>query len=341
MSKESIENRIDRFNRIVKATTAIRKQNETQCIRGGKNTLSRYFNIYKRIGGDSKFGEAHVADIKGVPDSKLAMKIIPASIKTGVIDWSIKEVFKEIRILDKLGGLVEDYTSQNVPMTYDMFVCLDCKYVNPNLIKKRAPKTCAIVLNELANGDLNDWMKTKHTPEEWKSCIFQVLSGLTAVEEYMGMWHDDLHDGNMLYTNITKSGCWYYRFVTSQAVYDYYPPNTGQLWKLWDFGQSHILKKTRQNFKKMWEDIDKGIGEFMLYEVPANERKKGIKDNTLSDEDFYKVDEAIKYCAALMKGKRGPVNVPAFVVLKKMNWFRKPCGRILNIEPFTVYLKDY
>lgn len=299
----------------------------------GTSTISTYFCIKKRIGSRSRFAETHLASVRDMPDTDVALKVLPvtADPSDDRIDWSVKEVIKEIRILDALGTLVEQHVTPNVPLSFDALICFNCQYANPTLRAKNAPTSCAVIPNELADGDLEKWMKTEHAPEEWKSCIFQVLAGLCAIEDHLGIYHGDLHDGNMLFTDMTPGGHWHYRFAMEGEAYDYYVPNTGQLWKIWDFGQSKMgLRPTRQNRKQMWKDPDKAIGTFILERSPREKRKIGT---TLSSRDHALVSNALK------GAKTRQILAPAFDVLWQLDWFNKlpPNGEILNAgSPFTV-----
>lgn len=324
----SIQERVRRHDNIAAALRAKKRDAPDS-----NTSISTYFCVKKRIGGKSRFAETHLASVRDVPDTDVALKVLPvtADPTDDRIDWSIKEVIKEIRILDDLGDLVKQHVTPNLPLSFDTLICFNCRYSNPTLRTKNAPTSCVVIPNELADGDLEKWMRTGHTPEEWKSCIFQVLAGLCAIEDHLGIYHGDLHDGNMLFTDTPPGGFWHYRFAIEGETYDYYVPNTGQLWKLWDFGQSKIgLTPTRQNRKQMWKDLDKAIGTFILERPPREKRRIGT---TLSSRDYAHVSNALK------DANTRQYLSPAFDVLWQLDWFNKlpPNGEILNAGfPYVV-----
>lgn len=319
MSMESIETRLRRGDKCVNSIENAVEKNPRY--------VSEIFTIHRRLGGRSRFGEAHVISLKDSNDL-FALKIIPMSSETDKIDWKEKEVVKEIKALINSRRIVENYVCPNLPLIFGIMNCENARYTNKNLIKRGAPMSCVMVFNELANGDLREWKKDLHSSDEWKSCMFQVLCGLSAIEETMLMMHGDMHYGNMLYTNIEEGGCWHYRFIEGENIYDYYPPNAGQVWKLWDFGCSEIKRHKRE----MWKDIHRGIYQFMIEEPEQSEMATGIKPSTLTWDERKKMKKDIY---RVKKSK----NFPAFALIKALSWFQKPTGKILNEIPYTIKIR--
>lgn len=327
----TIQERKQTFDAIV---SALRREKESI---PESSSITTFFNLKKRIGGKSRFAETHQASIRNLPDTDVALKVMPVTSDPSDtrIDWSVKEVVKEIRILDALCSLVERHISQNVPLTFDTLVCFNCRYANPSLRNKDAPTSCVVIPNELADGDLLHWMTSQHSPDEWKSCIFQVISGLSAAQEHLGIIHADLHDGNMLFTNVSPGGYWHYRFVVdgrSSETYDYYVPNAGQLWKLWDFGQSKMrVSHTRENRRRMWEDSDRAIGDFMMGRFYASKKSDTITMDLPPDDH-----QTLRL--ALDRSKKHSRFFPAFELLRSLGWYSSIPreGTQLNTVPFTV-----
>lgn len=79
--------------------------------------------------------------------------------------------------------------------------------------------------------------------------IFQVLHGIAAIQQKLEIVHFDLHLSNVLVTKVTPTPgrFWHYRINKT----DYYIPNQGYLFKIWDFGRSSYLHKdSPDNIKK-------------------------------------------------------------------------------------------
>jgi serine/threonine protein kinase len=346
---ENIKNRVLIMNAIYDGMDFLPRKMGKNCFsRDGipKNEydLANVLNIIGRIGSESRFGEVYKVALKSDPNIIFALKLIPVSNKENTkFDWTVKEVFKEAKILGKLNKFIEENKCPNLPIGYEVFVCNSCQYVNQELVNRNAPKQCAIIANEIADNDLTHWRKVKHSSLEWKSCIFQSLAGLTCIEEELGMLHNDLHDGNLLMNSIQKGGFWHYKFIIGEKKEEnYYVPNTGQLWKLWDFGQSAKLKLTKpyvyRSFEKMMEeDIDYHIG-MVIMEPPT-------KGENFARIPFSKEDEDQVYGAldAVYKISR-KMTVPAYEVLRNLHWFtEKPeNSEIINYKfPYTMKLKEY
>lgn len=272
------------------------------------------YNVGGRIGSGSAYGETHEASVKGV---ELALKFIPVSDSTD----NGQDVFREVDALNFVGLLVEEYVNPNLPLTYDVFA-----YPNQN------PTSRIVVANELASGDLKNWTRSdRRSIVQWKSCVFQILAGLTALEEYAGILHRDLHWGNVLYTDVPSEGCWHYRYVVDETgdVLDFYPINAGQLWRIWDFGSAAVvLQKTGSDAVDMMEDVKR----ILLAVLKAVRKSPALWDaiwdslegakKTLADPEFF---------------------VPAFSVLFPLaaSWFPDPSGEILNAgHPYTVVLSE-
>lgn len=350
----NIDSRLELYDMISEGIKKIPNKPGANCFSSDGEPRNEYdlanvVNIQGRIGSDSQFGEIYKVDVNRVP---FALKVIPVGAKKNTaIDWTLQEVSKEGKLLDKMVGIVERYESPNVPLSYGLFICNHCDYQNKNLIKRKAPKRCFIVTTELADGgDMAHWKKTKHSSLEWQSYIFQVLQGLAAVEQSEGLIHNDLHDGNILMSKVPKGGYWHYRFVLKQSsshggqskTYDFYVPNTGQQWRLWDFGQSDSLKLTKGNFLRMFDkDVDNHIGTWVMEPPRKNEHFPRIPFSKSLEDDVY---DALDETYARLKARGAKSAVPAFEMIYALGWFReKPHGshQIINSRPYTINLREY
>jgi len=181
----------------------------------------------KRIGSKSVYGVAYMNMGKGFQRMlKLSAKVVPGDPRATAA---------EIGFLLNMTKVVFDQLSPNMPITYHIYNCNAAKLLqhvkDPNLPKMlKQPYT--VVLSELADGDLHEFFKHKHTPEEYESVIFQVLLALRAFHIHVHAVHKDAHLGNFLFHRVKKGGYWHYK-IKGQ---DYFVPNAGYLVVLWDPG---------------------------------------------------------------------------------------------------------
>ena len=122
-------------------------------------------------------------------------------------------------------------------------MCPKCKFVDKQ-IRGKKEKPCLLVVNELADGDLKTYLEKKiHIwhPELVTNCVFQICAGLYALEKFYDMTHNDLHYGNILVHEITPGGFWHYKI----DGHNYYVPNLGYVFLLWDMGMAHIPGKIK------------------------------------------------------------------------------------------------
>lgn len=111
-----------------------------------------------------------------------------------------------------------------------------------------------LVVNEYADGDLAHYVKKKlnvWTPALVENCVFQTVVGLLALEKYYNMTHNDLHYGNILVHEVQRGGFWHYKI----NGIDYYVPNLGYVFILWDLGMADIPGKMRGRPKANETDI--------------------------------------------------------------------------------------
>jgi serine/threonine protein kinase len=309
--------------------------------------LTTVLKVLRRIGSKSLYGEAYEVVTKDRHKNRAAMKILPIAPDNTVnnMGWWASEVMKELNIVIEFNKKFEKdlFYCPNLPMMYALYFCDQCKYQNVALTKGKAPQKCAIFINELASGDYNSWIKQpgKHSELENKSSIFQVLAGICAIEEDFGMIHDDLHPGNYLFTNVPKGGYWHYRYVMSQVngkkqTFDYYVPNTGQMWKLWDFGFARAVgskSNPRDLFDMFEKDVDYSIGYCM-----ADYPKAKVQGNIRKDVGY-----ALDYADSRIKSRVSAV--PAFEALVVLgnSWFAKkpPQNQVINKKPFLLKVKEH
>jgi len=152
---------------------------------------------------------------------KIALKEQPINYKSRL----------EYDMLKKTTDLVINKVTQNVPMIYNT---LDCN----NKI---------IMYCELATNDFSKWYYDVHTDEEWLSFLFQLWSGVYVLQKHLNLVHNDLRYGNVLFHKINKTDE-YWKYTIDDD--DYYIPNCGYVFVIWDFGSSHIINNNDNNKKR-------------------------------------------------------------------------------------------
>ena len=106
-----------------------------------------------------------------------------------------------------------------------------------------------VIFNEISSYDFNHLMESDPIfilrKEFILPTIFQILHGLAALNKNYGIVHFDLHLSNVLVTkiDIIEKKYWHYRV----NKVDYYIPNQGYIFKIWDFGRANYLEYDNRN----------------------------------------------------------------------------------------------
>jgi hypothetical protein len=194
----------------------------------------------KRIGTESAFGMAYLNT-----GTKLA-RLIKFSSK--VMSKS-EEHAQEIELLKKMSSLAEKGLSPNMPLLYRATDCdVPCDACDPASERLfRSPYY--VVVNELADGDLINWFKDKHTGIEYESVVMQVMLAVRAFHG-LGYAHNDCHLGNFLYHKVAPGGYWRYniQIAGESKPLSLFVPNTGTLVVMWDPGLATPLSATRTGY---------------------------------------------------------------------------------------------
>lgn len=179
-----------------------------------------YFD--KRIGSESVYGVAYMNMGRGFA------KLLRFSCK--LMSSKIRGHKQEIEVLEKMSSFAETGESPNMPITYTSLKCT----------KRCAIDECPantkeggyyVVINELANCDIQNWFTKSYAPEVYESVIMQMVFAIYAFHN-MGYIHNDCHLGNFLIHEITPGGCWRYKVDNTNV----YVPNKGYLLVMWDPG---------------------------------------------------------------------------------------------------------
>lgn len=124
----------------------------------------------------------------------------------------------------------------------------DLLYFYPELIKNNRDKQFMFLLNELANGDLHNFI-FNHLKDDnlLKNALTQVYLSLMFYYSIGKAMHNDAHWGNFLYHKIDAGGYFHYKIIGI----DYYVENLGYLWVIWDYELSTSLSNRSMNYMDM------------------------------------------------------------------------------------------
>lgn len=148
----------------------------------------------------------------------------------------------ELYFLNITTKLLEKKITFNLPFVYDYFLCDECTFTNPRVIKHigKAKSTCLYLITEKANGDLDTFVSLPDTTEkDIYNAYLQIYIGIYVLKKYYNIYHQDLHSKNVLYFKTKPGGYWKY-IIKGKNVYI---PNYGTVFILWDFSYAIIPEK--------------------------------------------------------------------------------------------------
>lgn len=248
-------NWIDRFTAFDEIASSLEANVNGELLCITSKNLGDAIEMSHRFGSPSAYGEAWIGyTFKN--DHKISVKKMPLSRYDQGVAFTAKQLssggsaWSEIATYIFCTLLVMAKICPNLPVLYKYFWCPSCKFVNKAIGSK--PKPCLMVVNELADGDLKNYLEKRTSiwnPKLVDNCVFQIAAGLYTMEKYYKLTHNDLHYGNVLVHEIAPGGYWQYKIDGNI----YHVPNLGYMFVLWDFGMSHIpgKMKGRSEFKTM------------------------------------------------------------------------------------------
>ena len=213
--------------------TFIKNKDVRQCLH---NQLDKYISVGKRLGSGS-FGIVYSATTP--TQQRFAIKQGRTTMPSVKSPWSNKTDWTEALILrDIVTPLIKKRVCPNLPLMYETYVCTTCDFEDLEK-KKTTTKPCLILMTELANGDLSNWLKTKPSIPELYNALFQILAGLYSIHKNGQVCNNDVKAQNILYYNVKviPGSYWVYNIFNKK----YYIPNIGKLFIVNDFGVSKTL----------------------------------------------------------------------------------------------------
>lgn len=294
------------------------------------NDKDKLLTFEKRIGSDSENGVAYINTGSGM--SKLL------KFSTKLMSSSSSYHKQEVKLLKKMSQLAEKRKCPNMPIIYDVIECkTPCPFSECPELTKNEPYY--IVLSELANYDMFEFLKKKRTTHELQSVFLQMILSIYAFQN-LGYKHDDTHFGNFLiHETENKSGYWEYN-VNGNKVY---VPNAGYTVVMWDPGQAEVINVEDNTYVRDYEILT-------YFMTLANEKGFIDKFNTkkLPDDFIVEIKELYEYIlneyanidSKLKKEqfmnniismfKKGDVDFPGVYINKK------PTTKIINEKPYVL-----
>jgi hypothetical protein len=213
----------------------------------------------RRIGSASKHGEAYLnLGGHGFPRLfRFASKIIPLH-DNSCFSSSAPQPDKEIAVLQAMSEMVERHRSPNMPLTYTVLRC-----TNNRRHGSMRKGNYALVLNELADDDLQTWLTRSYAAPVYESVLMQIVFAIYAFHN-LGYLHNDCHLGNFLVHKLRPGGYWRYQVDKR----DVYVPNQGWLVVLWDPGlaSSSAAAHAHNNASDAWKRDYKRVLS-LLYQI--------------------------------------------------------------------------
>jgi hypothetical protein len=285
--------RIINYKKIIKNIN-FDKNKDNYCVRfykfDNKNILFRIGNniiIKNKIGSGSTLGAIHLGNFKDRDRnrSNFVVKISPITRKSQF----------EIKITNIVTNAVLNKSIPHFLMTYDYGLCklnstMDSSFIksnnnnNDNIKKtpiyylKQSKKKYYVYINEFVNGDLQQFdLKNRISKKVNDNKIAQIYLALMFYYNETGYYHCDSHNRNFLYKTVKKGGYYHYRIFNK----DYYLPNLGYIWIIWDYDNSKLLTDYMNYFDRvlvMGNDFI-NINRFFIYDNSKNDMD--IINNTL------------------------------------------------------------
>ncbi len=218
--------------------TKIVKQNgkldNTACIvkKGDDLIIDDKIKLIKKFGSSSSFGINFISSYIDDDSFRFSSKI----------QHNTKEAKKELYLLKLLSDIRKKTNNLNFPLLYNYTICPSNKVGNrddlPDFFKANRKAGYIAMFNELLLGDLKNYLYNiaKSDYNLWLNAIEQIYMCLASLHS-LGLTHNDSHYGNFLYKETEKGGYFHYKINGD----DYYIPNLGYIWVIWDFGVSSII----------------------------------------------------------------------------------------------------
>jgi len=240
-----------------------------------KDRILLYSKINKLLNIDVKRDDYCISLISKTPEYKIGdiilKKQIGNSSMNGIVFYSNIKRYelasklviendnnkKEIEIFRLLTDAVIKRRCPHFPILYGDIFCNKFEDIEnisyyPKIIRMNKNKSYHLLLTELANGDLSNFMKEMNkTDNIYLNTLVQVYLSLIFYYKETKCFHNDAHWDNFLYYKIDKGGYYHYEIFGE----NYYLENLGYLWVICDYDASIPFKKIEISLIKDFERI--------------------------------------------------------------------------------------
>lgn len=305
--------------------THIKSKSLFSCENNG--VINENVKIINRIGTKSVDGEIYKACYPLNCNQTIAIKKIKIKSKENPISnfYNYKilngknSIYLEILYLQLATELVQKKICPNLPMYFKHFICKSCNSENSTknckICDSKNTKTsttskssnslqnnqCFYIANELANGDLKEFLHSKFSLDELVSSYYQIFMGLYCLKKQYNLEHSDLHWGNVLFHNLENHKPSIWRYVFSSG-YHLDVPIFDKVFVIWDFGRSTIPNKLiPYSFKKDsdYKDINPRTDFKRIISMLIRESKESLelldKPQQKNRDMLYKVLQYLLY----------------------------------------------
>ena len=318
-----IKNHLKTFTK----NTCIEKHNGKLVLINDDNKMLTFMN---RIGSESVNGVAYLNS--GTGFSKLL------KFSTKMMSSTFPYHTREVMLLRKMSELVEKRICPNMPIVYDVIECeTSCTFDECPEVTKSGPHY--IVINELANYDVFEFLRKKRNALEMQSVYMQMILAIYTFQT-LGYRHDDTHFGNFLiHETVDKSGYWEYR-VNGTRIY---VPNAGFTVVMWDPGSAEVIEQSDNVYIRDYDIVtflmthmneESIMAEFNTKEVPNDFMVEIKKLYEYIVEEYAKIFSKLKkedFMTNILKMvEYDEVKLPDIYINKK------PQSKIINSKPYIL-----
>ncbi len=318
----------DYYKRIKNYKSSIKKLKnlkENQCLTfGSKNKFDSYYQYYlnkskivlkKNIGSRSRYGLIFLTYILKTKNQIFATKVMEVN-KHNTIEIDLSKKMSEITLKD---------LSPHFLLIYKTFICNNIEKDKklPSLIRKN---DYYISINELADGNLKNFLMTNNNPELIENCYQQILLAVLSFHYHTGgVYHKDCHYKNFLFHRIKEGGYFHYKIFGK----DVYVENKGYIWMIWDFGLAKIKDYEKENRLEDYFTVNEFFKTSKSY------------DNYDMFMNIYKYVSQLSNLQHDYKNYIGYSDVLLFkeVIFKFKNLFKNSYDKnsfIINKKPYTI-----
>jgi len=225
--------------------------------------------------------------IKGGPES-VAYKISKldsdqvANMMTPFKKSNIKKAyFNELVSTLLINQLIVQKVCPNFTLNY-FYQTTDTCY------KRKSKSRCLLQYNELIpDGTFDKWTEKRHSIKMWYNAFFQIFAGLHAMHKYFDMVHTDLHAENIMVKKVKPGGYWKYKINDL----DYYVPNMGYVFLIFDFGYSWIPGKMKVD----WYHSDFSTARSKIITNDMNHLKYVLENAYIDNPEIIDLIKSIDY----------------------------------------------